>query len=415
MRFRTTAVAAVLCTGIVAAIVAGGAANAAPTVLVVGHARACAGTYATISSAVTAAVAGDTIEVCAGTYDETVNVDTPDLTFVGAQAGNKGTAARAADLARESVVSDVNGDFVLGAGADHTTISGFALEGAGSPTVDHDGIEAFAGSSGLDVSDDVIVGNGNGINLQNPETDNPATISHNYIWDNNAEGDLGANDSTGTGVFISNGPADDTSINHNVFGDDSQTAINFAGGASPSQGLVVAGNTSLDDSTFVVAVNSVNATIQDNRITVDGTVPGGNGTGILDFGGNTGLRILKNTMSSDSDISAAIALSAYDGSASVGTTVTANTVSGWDDGVSAAAGYTTALISSNRISHNGAFGISIDADTGGNVLSQNRVSSDSGVAVDCSDLSTGSLTAGTANTWLRNVGADHDSTPRGIC
>ncbi len=415
MRVRTLVTAAVICTAIGAAVVAGGAANAAPTVLVVGRARSCAGTYPTISAAVSAAVAGDTIKVCAGTYDETVDVTTPDLTFVGAQAGKKGSATRAGKLSEESVVSDVNGDFVLSADADDTSISGFALEGAGSPTLDHDGIEAFAGSSGLSVTDDVIVGDGNGINLQNPEADNPATISYNYIWDNNAEGGLGVNGSTGTGVFISNGAADDTSITHNVFGDDSQTAINFAGGASPSEGLVVADNTSLDDSTFVVAVNSTNATIQDNRITVVGPVPGGNGTGILDFGGNTDLRILKNVMSSDSDDSAAIALSAYDGAASVGTTVTGNTVSGWDDGVSAAAGYTTVLVSGNRISGNGAVGISFDTDTGGNVISQNRISADSGPSVDCSDLSTGSLTSGTRNTWLRNVGSDHDSTPTGIC
>lgn len=415
MGVRRLVVAAVLATAIGGAIVAGGAANAAPTLLVVGRSASCAGTYPTITAAVAAAVPGDTVKVCAGTYDETVVVGSPDLTFVGAQAGRKGSAARAADLSDESVVSNVDGDFVLGAGADNTTITGFALEGAGSPSVDEDGIEAFAGSSGLQVTDDLLVGDGNGINLQNPEADNPATISYDYIWDNNSEGGLGVNGSTGTGIFISNGPADNTSITHDVFGDDSQAAINFAGGASPSEGLVVADDTSIDDSTFVVAVNSVNATIQNNRITVGGPVPGGNGTGILDFGGNTGLRILKNVMSSDSDDSAAIALSTYDGSASVGTTVTGNTVSGWDDGVSVASGYTTALVSANRISHNGASGIAVNAHTSGNVMSQNRVSSDSGASVDCSDLSTGFLTAGTGNTWLRNVGSDHDSSPSGIC
>jgi hypothetical protein len=415
MRLRMLVGAAVLCGGIGAAVVVGGAASASPTVLVVGTSPSCSGTYPTITAAVAAAVSGDTIKVCAGTYHETVDVDTPDLTFVGAEAGKKGSAARAARLSEESVVSDVNGDFVLGAGADDTTITGFALEGAGSPTVDQDGIEAFAGSSGLHATDDLLVGNGNGIDLQNPEADNPATISYDYIWDNNSEGDLGVNGYTGTGVFVSNGPADDTSITHDVFGDDSQTAINFAGGASPSEGLVVAGDTSLDDSTFVVAVNSVDATIEDNRVIVDGPVPGGDGTGILDFGGNTGLRILKNVLSSDSDDSAAIALSAYDGAASIGTTVAGNTVSGWDDGVSVASGYTTALVSGNRISHDGAFGIAVDAHTSGNVMSQNRVSSDSGTSVDCSDLSTGFLTAGTGNTWLRNVGSDHDPAPPGIC
>jgi hypothetical protein len=299
-------------------------AGASPTVLIVGSAPKCAGTYATISDAVAAAAPGDTIQVCAGTYDETVNVNTPDLTFDGAKAGHHATAARAAALGKESVVSDVNGDFVLGSSANDTTINGFALEGAGSPSVNDDGIEAFAGSSGLDVTDNVIVGNGNGINLQNPNGNDPAVITRNYIVNNNSEGDPGSNGQTGTGVFISNGPADNTSITYNSFGQDSQTAINFAGETgNPSVGLTVTKNTSLNDSTFLVAINSTNADIEGNKITVNGTVPGGNGTGILDFGGNSDLHVYKNTMTSNSTVSAAIALTTYAGSSSDGTTVSA--------------------------------------------------------------------------------------------
>lgn len=415
MKIRPLASAVVLCTAIVATVVPGGVAGAAPSLLIVGNSKACTGTYATISDAVTAAVPGDTIKVCAGVYNETVNVGIPDLTFVGAQTGKKGSAVRAGDLAKESVVSDVNGDFLLGSAADGTTISGFALEGAGSPSVNHDAIEAFAGSSGLQVTDDLLVGNGNGINLQNPDGSQPASITANYIWNNNSEGDLGTNGETGTGVFISNGPANNTSISHNIFGEDSQTAINFAGGGSPSQGLVVASNKSIDDSTFVVAINSSNATIENNKITVTGTVPGGNGTGILDFGANTGLHILKNHMSSNADVSSAIALTSYAGSASSSTTVTNNTISGWHNGVHVTSGYTTALVSGNKISQNGAAGINFDSGTSGNVVSQNKIHADGGAAVDCNDSSTGTLTDGTANTWLKNVGNDHNSTPSAIC
>jgi len=48
------------------------------------------------------------------------------------------------------------------------------------------------------------------------------------------------------------------------------------------------------------------------------------------------------------------------------------------------------------------------------VLSLNRISGDAG-AVDCTDGSTGSLTARTANSWSANVGSDSNSTPAGIC
>lgn len=415
MKIRTLVAMGLLIAGFGAAVLPANVAGAAPTLLIVGSSPGCVGTYSTISDAVAAAVSGDTIQVCAGTYDETVNVTVSGLTFEGAQSGQAGSAARASKPTKESVVSDVNGDFILGSAADNTVIDGFTLEGAGSPTVNQDAIEAFAGSSGLDVADNVIMDNGNGINLQNPDGTEPGTISHNYIFNNNSEGDPGTNGYTGTGVFISNGPADDTSISNNVFGDDSQTAVNFAGGGSPSVGLVVANNTSINDATFVVAVNSSNATIEGNKVTVDGAVPGGNGTGILDFGGNTGLHVVNNVMSSNADISAAIALTTYAGSASVGTTVTGNKVKGWNEGAYVAPGYTTALVSTNRIKDNGAFGIEVDTGTSGNVISQNKISKESGAAADCTDLSTGYLTDGTGNTWLKNVGKDHDSAPSGIC
>lgn len=63
---------------------------------------------------------------------------------------------------------------------------------------------------------------------------------------------------------------------------------------------------------------------------------------------------------------------------------------------------------------NGADGIFVSSGTSGNVLSLNRISGDAG-AVDCTDGSTGSLTARTANSWSANVGSDSNSTPAGIC
>jgi parallel beta-helix repeat protein len=95
--------------------------------------------------------------------------------------------------------------------------------------------------------------------------------------------------------------------------------------------------------------------------------------------------------------------------------VSGNTVSGWDYGVYVASSYDSALVASNHISKNGIFGIYVNSSTNGNVLSRNRVLSDNGGSVDCTDLSTGVLTDGTANTWLKNVGTDGNSTPSGIC
>ena len=149
---------------------------------------------------------------------------------------------------------------------------------------------------------------------------------------------------------------------YNTFGQDSQTAINFAGDTgNPSVGLTVTKNTSINDATFLVAINSVNADIEGNKITVNGSVPGGNGTGILDFGGNSDLRIIKNNMTSNSTTTKAISLTTYAGSASDGTTVSGNTVSGWNYGVYVGSTYDSALIASNHITKNGTYGIYVSS------------------------------------------------------
>jgi parallel beta-helix repeat protein len=407
---------AALTGGTLAMTLAAPSAGAAPTELIVGHSSGCTGTYATISDANAAALAGDTIKVCAGRYDETVNVTTPDLTFLGAQVGKPGTDLLGSK-SPQSVVGAVNGGFLLSSTANDTKIDGFSITGAGSATVNADGIEAFAGSSGLDAADNFIYKNGNGINVQNPTASMPATISGNFIADNTREGNVDSNPQTGTGVFISNGPADNTSISDNTFSGDSQTAINFAGEAgTPSTGLVVDGNHSINDSTFVVAVNSTDALIQDNIITVKTNhVVGGNGTGILDFGDNTGLRIYHNSLTSVSSVNAAIQLSTYAGSPSTGTTVSDNTVSGWGYGVYVSTDYVSTDVTDNTVSGNGTTGIYLESGTSGNVITHNTLSKDAGAADDCTDASVGSGTAGTANSWLHNVGKDHNSSPAAIC
>jgi parallel beta-helix repeat protein len=391
-------------------------ASASPTELIVGHASGCTGTYSTISAANAAAVSGDTIKVCAGTYRETVNVTTPDLTFLGAQAGKAGTDLLSSK-SPQSVVHDVNGGFILSSTADHTKIDGFTITGAGSPTVNADGIQSFTGSSGLDAIDNFIYKNGNGINMQNPVGSMHATIAHNFIADNTSEGNVDSNGQTGTGVFISNGPADNTTISDNTFSDDSQTAINFAGETgTPSTGLLIDGNRSINDSTFVVATNSTNAVVEDNTVTVNtDSVVGGNGTGILDFGGNTGLLIYHNVLRTVSSANAAIELSTYAGSASTDTTVSDNTVSGWGYGIYVSTDYAAADITGNTVSHNGTTGLYLETGTSGNEVTHNTVSKDTGAADDCTDASTGSGTAGTANTWTTDVGKDANSSPAAIC
>jgi parallel beta-helix repeat protein len=373
-------------------------------------------TYTTISAAVAAASSGDTIQVCAGTYPETVQVNVPDLTFDGNQAGISPVSGLPKP-GTKTTVAGTGGGFILSQNADGTTINGFAIVDAGTTGSNDDAVEAFQGSSGLTLVDNVIRGNNNGINLQNPDGSMPTYIEDNVFAQNDQGGNYLNNPQTGTGVFISNGPADNTLIEGNAFSLDSQTAINFAGtSGNPSTGLVVAGNTSSNDSTFVVATNSTNALIEDNTMTTSSKAPGGYGTGILDFGSNTGLRIDDNRLtvlggSAGADGQAGIGIANYSGN-SADTTVTGNRVTGWNYGLYVSSGYTSLDVSSNTILHAADGGIYLSSGTSGNVIVRNTISTS---APDCQDASTGYLTGGTANTWLSNHGEDGNSSPAAIC
>jgi Right handed beta helix region len=376
------------------------------------HAQCPTATYTTISAAVTAASAGDTIQVCAGIYPETVTVD-KSLTIEGAKMGVDARTNRGG-LATESVVDSINGGFIIDGGVNNVTIDGFTIEGAGSDSVGADGVEAFQGSSGLSLLNNIVRDNLEGINFQNPDGTMPALIEHNNFINNNN----GTTAEGGTGVFISSGPANSTSILANRFSGHRQTAINFAGnGSNHSTGLVVDGNQSSNDSTFVVATDSDNALIENNTINYSGST---NGTAILDFGSNNDLRILSNVIKGGSGSgTSGIKLADFTGSPSVGTTVTGNKVSGRYWGIRVVGAYTSALINGNNVTAASSVGILIDNTGGtgtssGNVITHNKVSGTTGTYA-CEDMTTGSLTAGTANTWSHNTGGTAPSSPTGIC
>lgn len=280
-----------------------------------------------------------------------------------------------------------------------------------------DGVEAFQGSSGLSLVNNIIRDNLEGINFQNPDRNQPALIQHNNFINNNN----GTTAEGGTGVFISNGPANSTSILQNRFTGHRQTAINFAGDPSNSNhsvGLVVDGNRSINDATFVVAINSDNAVIDSNNVTFSGST---NGTAILDYGSNNDLRIMYNTISGGNKANTSgIKLADFSGAPSVGTTVTGNKVSGRNWGIrvtipSGPIGYTSALINGNTVKGSAAIGIWVQTGSSGNAITHNTVTGTTSGGFACEDDTTGPLTAGTANHWSRDSGGTTPSSPQGIC
>src|SRR6478672_10475907 len=105
-------------------------AAAATTIIVDNDLVQCpTATFTSISAAVAVATAGDTIKVCAGTYNELVQVNKT-LTILGAQA-TVDARTRAVPVTSESVVG--NGDGAFQILANNVVIDGFTIQGVNNP------------------------------------------------------------------------------------------------------------------------------------------------------------------------------------------------------------------------------------------------------------------------------------------
>lgn len=405
-RARLSMIAAAALTAALIPIVGALPAHAAAT-LTVDDDLACPGSdYTTISAAVADAQPGDTIQVCPGIYPETVHVD-KSLTFLGAMAGKDGRKGRG-DPAKESIVDNLQGDFIVEPGVNAVTIDGFTIQGAGSDELNADGIEAFSGGSGFTIKNNVIQHNQEGMQLENSDPTVPTLITRNSFIDNS----VGTSSEGGTGIAVISGPANSTTIVQNAFSGDRQTAINFNGDPDrPSRGLLVSQNTSTDDATFVVASNSINATIVSNTIT---NTDDENGSGILDFGGNLALRISHNTITGGGkEGTAGIRIADFSGTASTATTLIHNVISGRYYGVRISGDYQTLFVRGSQIKRSRAIGIWVNGASSGDVFLHNTVQASA--THDCEDDSEGAGTAGTANIWRGNTGKTGNSLPAGIC
>ena len=141
------------------------------------------GGFATIQAAINAAVAGDTIMIAAGDYDEDIVVDKA-VTILGANHGVSGTGTRGAEsvidggfeITAAGVVIDgvriENGALAFGSfdavhvSANNVTITNSVLQGAGAPDTFALETEAGANITGLTISNNLIDGWNDGVALQ---------------------------------------------------------------------------------------------------------------------------------------------------------------------------------------------------------------------------------------------------------
>jgi len=235
-RRRLTASTVLLLTLSAGLLMSAGRNSSAATTFVVDDDLACAGaTHAGIQAAVNAAAAGDTIRVCPGVYDETVNVDKP-LTLLGAQHGVD-ARGRAAAPAEESVVNGAGGGFNITAGS--VSVDGFTLTGAAGP-----GVAVSGGANPIDgvrVLNNIIRGNTLGINFNNHG--DGASVRFNLFDSNN-----GAGPNSGVGIY-SNLALNFDALDGNRFTGQQSASMLFEGGRL---GLEVTNNQLIDDAPLIL-------------------------------------------------------------------------------------------------------------------------------------------------------------------
>jgi hypothetical protein len=238
--------------------------------------------YTTISEAVAAAANGDQIDVCAGTYTETVTVN-KFLTLRGAQAG---VDARTRTGQPESILNSPGGAFSVT--ASNVTIDGFTVqEGSAAPLAN--GITLAANRSGHHILNNIIRDNTFGLYL-NSNGAIQSIVRFNLFDSNNRAGAAGGN-----AIYSDQGAAN-VLIDQNRFTGHTSAAMVFAGTQS---NITVSSNQLVTDNSMVF-FNSSGVVITGNAVT------GSQGSVIFIGGGVNGMSISCNSISGGAEGTSAI-------------------------------------------------------------------------------------------------------------
>jgi len=397
-------------------------------------------TKAHIQDAVYAASEGDVIVVGPGYYNETVYVDTDNLSIFGAQAGRDARWGRY-NSAEESIV-DASGSatgggegagFLIYDDVYDVVIDGFTIQG-GTTGPYASGIYAYY--TNPQILDNIIQNNAVGIYMYE---DYGMLVEYNLIRNNN-QGTTGVEDSYFAGLkgFGIAGYYDyyEDLITENAFEGNLASAMAFY--YAYYYGFEISHNTSKDDGALVVCAYCYDVSIDHNQgkdfgakgfLPVNGT---NNADGAIDFFYyNAYIQINNNSL--DGGRAAAAGYNGIAFSNLTWYTPTAETpdyvcdacqvshnivVRFGGNGIVAepvesdATLYYT-MISRNVVKDNGKDGILIGAapDNYYNELFDNKAMGNH--VFDCADDTTGTLTLGTEDTWFNNIGAL--SYPTGLC
>lgn len=358
--------------------------------------------FTTIQAAVDAASPGDDITVCPGTYQEQVNIPAgKDNIDLESQKPLQAVIQAPPALAAPKTIVRVNG-------AHGVSIEKFTIQGPGDGVCDslEYGVRVDAGGSAdiafnhiTHIRDTPFGGCQNGVAVQvgraSESSPGSATVRFNQIDDYQKNGltvsGEGSNANVAFNVIKGAGPTSTTAQNGAQVssGADANVTANAISDNVYSPGTVTA--------TGVLVFGPV------GDVNVSANVLKANDTGVYAFGTDRFTRVSTNKISS----------STFDGITldTVTQTLLQNNDSSNNDEGIGVYGSTGAKVDNNDTDDNDTDGLFADSGTSGNAFTNNEASGNGNL--DCEDTSTGTGTAGTANTWLRDTG-DTDS-PNGIC
>jgi hypothetical protein len=380
------------------------------------HHRSCLGTrdpFDTIQGAVNAAGSGDTIRVCPGTYTETVKVQKPDLTILGANAGRDATAH---GRGRESIVTNIDAKGTVQLLEDDITWDGFTIRGV--PKVQNGpGMYTSPTHSGYVVRDTIFLDNGFGLHLGS-NGKHPTLVCRNRFTANNEfEDPAGAN-----GIYSDEG-AQQVLITSNLFEGHNGAAVFFADKGKLQRDVLIENNKSVDDMSFASIFNSTRFRVTSNWIKArvgDEQFPGP-ASAIFIGARNNDIVVQKNKIKSASGNGIDITNTGAGGAGTVppeNVIVRKNKVEHVQlSGIAVSAtGDGEYKVLANRSLTNGRNGIHFAPATVGGIVTGNTAlgngTDTASNGVDCKDESTGPLNT-PLNTWTGNVGVT--SEPSGLC
>jgi hypothetical protein len=330
------------------------------------------------------AVPGATIWVCPGLYEETVKVETPRLTFKGANAGRDPTTRFGRH--RESIVHHLDLEGTVQLLEDDITWDGFTILGTpnvpNGPSIPNGpGMRTDPEHSGYLIRDTIFQDNGIGLRLA-ANGDKPSVVCRNRFVANNEF------DPTGGYGIVSNQPTRQALITYNRFEDHNGGAILFSDtGADTHTDVLIDHNKSVRDLTFATIFSSTRLRLSHNdaRNRLDGPA---DGASAIYFGArNKDIDVHRNRVRSASGNGIDVTPKGEGGKLPVATPVNLH-------------------VTKNKVDHVKLAGLHMATETAGVTVTGNTAVDNE--LFDCQDES-----SGVQNTWTSNFGVK--SSPADLC